>query len=1176
MLHLHFSNRFETLSALLMRRLGGTRDDPFAAETVIVPSAAVQRRLTLDIAQAQGVCAGIEFGFLASWLWRQMRRVLPGVAETSPLAPAVLAWRVYARLGDAAFVASQPRLQHYLAGADAVMRHELAGRVAGLLDAYVTYRPEWLAAWQAGRHVLPADDPAAADEAWQAALWRQLAAELGLAATHPARAFVDALDAGGEALARRAGLTRELHLFALPTLAPLHADLLLQLGRWSELHLYVLNPCREYWYEVIDRRRLAWLAARGRAEGHEEGHRLLAAWGRQTQALVDGLVERSGAATTEHEHFVPQPGATLLAQWHNAVLDLVELAPGSVTLADDDRSIEVHVCHSLTRELEVLHDRLLALFGADPSLRPGDVLVVTPDLEAAAPLIDAVFGSAPPERALPYALTGRARSRVNAPARALLALLDLAASRCAASELFALLRQPIVARRFGLDEEALEAVHEALLASGLRWGLDGAQRAAAGLPGDARHTLADALDRLFLGHALPAPDALALLDADTDVRAVAEPVAGLLPAGDLEGSDALVLGALHRFAEALGALQAELAQPHHPERWAALLQAALARFMAPAADELADLSELQDALRGLAALLARAGLDEPLPLPVLRRALAQALDDPARGGVPGGRITFSAMSPLRGLPYAVVCVVGLNGDAFPAHDRAPEFDLMAAHPRRGDRQRRQDDRNLFLDLLLAARRAVHLSHTGRSVRDNSPLPPSVLVDELLDVLVPAIAADPGDAASLRAARARLVVEHPLQPFAIEAFRRDADPRLRSHDRELCDALVASLRAAPPAGDAAATAATSGEAGANDGADHEAGDGAGDDDDVDANDGGGPAPSWAPQPPFFTTPLPPPAPAWHTPTLAQLIAFFRHPSRQLLRQRLGLALAREADELQDDEPFVPGREASWALADRLLPAVRAGADDATLLRLAEAGTEWPAGALGRAPLQPMLATLRPFAARLRSATAAPRQPPQMGTLAFDLDGEPWQLSGGHADLRAGGLVRWRAAPLQPRDRLEAWLHHLWLGAHPPPGGAMPTRWLAQDGTLLLRPLADRAAAQAQLATLLRLYRRGLSEPLPFFPKAAWAFVDGDGDLKAARDAFEPGRFRAHAEGADAAVRLAWRGRGDPLGGDFAAVAWAVFGPLREHVQADDGDAPAAPAAAAAADVRAAAGPGAPEA
>ena len=109
--------------------------------------------------------------------------------------------------------------------------------------------------------------------------------------------------------------------------------------------------------------------------------------------------------------------------------------PGSLSLAADDRSLEVHVCHSLTRELEVLQDHLLGLFADQSGLQPSHILVVTPDLEAAGPLIDAVFGTAPKERFIPYTVTGRSRSTVNGAAHALLALLSLAGSRFAASSL---------------------------------------------------------------------------------------------------------------------------------------------------------------------------------------------------------------------------------------------------------------------------------------------------------------------------------------------------------------------------------------------------------------------------------------------------------------------------------------------------------------------------------------------------------------------------------------------------------------------------------------------------------------------------------------------------------------------------------------------------------------------
>ena len=63
--------------------------------------------------------------------------------------------------------------------------------------------------------------------------------------------------------------------------------------------------------------------------------------------------------------------------------------------------------------------------------------------------------------------------------------------------------------------------------AGFRWGLSGAHRAQLGLPDGPRHTLADALARLFLGYALP--------------TAGAAPLGDLLPAGDAEGTRALPL-----------------------------------------------------------------------------------------------------------------------------------------------------------------------------------------------------------------------------------------------------------------------------------------------------------------------------------------------------------------------------------------------------------------------------------------------------------------------------------------------------------------------------------------------------------------------------------------------------------------------------------------------------------
>ncbi|MDH5246537.1 MAG: exodeoxyribonuclease V subunit gamma, partial [Betaproteobacteria bacterium] len=911
MLQIKFSNRFERLEDALLDAMADPPESPFAREEIIVGSAAMRRRVELAAAKRFGICANVQFSFLAQWLWRQIGHVVP-VSEISPFTTPVLTWRVLAIIGEPAFVAAHPPLAGYLRQADNVMRYELATRTAALLEQYLTYRPEWLSCWLAGRAapIEGLDAARQADERWQAALWRRIARDLGTDSRHPSVAFFDAMKEMGPDAPARAGLPAAAHVFCLPTTPPLYLDILRRLAQWIDLRLYVLNPCREYWFEIVDRKRLAWLAAQARADHHEVGNRLLAAWGRQTQAHIDLLLEDDGTAEVDDAEFMPSEGPTLLAQIQNAMLDLTDPARGSLTLGPDDRSIEVHVCHSLTRELEVLQDQLLALFAGRHPPHPSDILVVTPDLETAAPLIDAVFGNAPKARAIPYAITGRPASALNPVAQALLSLLAVATSRFQASAVFQLLQLPVIARRFGIGNTELEAIHAWIGASGIRWGIDGRHRGELGLPETGSHTFEDGLDRLFLGYALPASAAV--------------PVNARLGAGNPEGSQALALGSFREFVRRLERLHADLAQPKSATAWRQTLLAAMDDFIAPTGDGIDDARETVAGVQELHANMTHGGMEEALAADVVRTALTSLLDDPTRGGMPGGAVAFAAMASLRNLPYRFVCAIGLNDGAFPSTQRPGEVDLMARDPRRGDRQRRVDERNVFLDLLLAARERFYLSYTGKSVRDNSPLPPSVLIAELLDTCAAAIDTAPFSADSLKKARERLTVEHPLQPFSLDYFKPEADPRCRSFNVEYCEALRQQLAGlTEPTAFPPRTNATDASGGQGDreprGGDERAAGSAAESPAADENE------AWEAQQRFFVLPLASPGPEFREVTLDNLTRFFRNPCRYLLKERLGISLPRGDEELQDVEPLVAELTGRQDLAQRLLPRLLDGED-----------------------------------------------------------------------------------------------------------------------------------------------------------------------------------------------------------------------------------------------------------
>jgi exodeoxyribonuclease V gamma subunit len=499
----------------------------------------------------------------------------------------------------------------------------------------------------------------------------------------------------------------------------------------------------------------------------------------------------------------------------------------------------------------------------------------------------------------------------------------------------------------------------------------------------------------------------------------------------------------------------------------------------------------------------------------VRTALSEALDDPARGGVPWGSVTFSSLTSLRGLPFRVVCLLGMDDGVLPSLARADEFDLMGQFGKAGDRQRRDDERNLFLDLLLAAQDRLLIAYTGRSIRDNAPLPPAALVDELLDHLARVSCEEDASPAEVEAARRAFIVEHPLQPFASGYF--NAKSGLFTYDADRAE-LAALL--AVPSGDASA--------------------------------------------PFFGAPLPVEPNDQHAPVaFDDFQRFWRHPARALLRDRLGIVLTDAQGELQDMEPFELDFAGRDALADRLLPALLDADFDGEAFervrRVAEASPELPGGATGAVWRTRELSALRGLADRVRRevASGVTRLPftldidarwPDAGDVAlfgaFDqslrkaAEG-PLQLQGTLNLLTATGQVVFRYAKPSARDYLAAWLSHLVYCAALP-DGPRRTVWHASGESFEFAPVES---PLDHLAPLAALYRAGRAFPLRFFPRSAWAKIS-DGD-SVAQGVWISDRVRGESD--DAALRIALRGTPLTLDEPFGTLASIVFKPLVAHLR-----------------------------
>lgn len=747
MIHLTYSNRTEALLDALVRRLHEERAErsPLEPLRVAVPNRNIERYAELGVARRLGIAANLRFPRLEElvneWLGERERPLL----LDNPLRA-----RVLRALSDPDLLAhpTMGPVRRYLHGAgerpDAVERRraQLAVHTSALFREYSLSRAELLDGWTMSRLSF-AGGPHAHTEAWQSTLfrWMRDAPWAG-----DARTLSEAL----RATKAPHSWARPLHVFGVSYVAPIFSQFFDALGEHTELHLYALNPCEEFWEDIetegeLRRRR------RGTSTEPEwffEGEDpfrlhvdteapLLRAWGRPGREhvrLLDALTEcdfdprfvdplpEAPAEVEGLPLFARAQETTLLEKMQH---DILTRAPRRETPAGahSDSSVTILACPGVRREVESVAAEIWSLVETldDLSFTDIAVLVNGPDRDAYLPHVEAVFEEA---HRIPFNVADLSLAASNPMVEGALRVLGLPASGFTRPDVLGVMTHPAVHGRVGdVGEEEWEALASRL---GIFHGLDRSELEGTYVAAEDRLSWDQGITRVALG-------AFASAERDGEPRFVdldgrlylpeAAPVGSLI-----EARFALLARSLSsdvRFARA-----SSLSLP----QWASFASAMLSAYLTPT-DE-----REESVLRRVRAVVSKLGeldLDGSKyrysAVWELLRADIEALGGGRGQGLVDG-VAISSLVPMRAIPFRVVFILGLGEGRFPAADRRDSMDLRAARRRAGDVTPPERDRYAFLETLLCARERLILSYVARDARTGDALAPSVVVSELLDAI----------------------------------------------------------------------------------------------------------------------------------------------------------------------------------------------------------------------------------------------------------------------------------------------------------------------------------------------------------------------------------------------------------------------------------------------------------
>ena len=690
-LKIYAGNQLEELARVFCEEIYSGNHSIFEQEKVVVQTKGMELFLRKYIAQNTEIAANIETPFLNRFVSDIMLSALDQAEyrqfciSSEQFSPEVLKWRIFDELLTTP--GKYPEAEKYIK--DSSYCYQLSVKLAETFDRYIWYHNDMLEEWRQkkGTH-------------WESQLYLALTEKTG-----PSPDFFFLKFLSGEQQIDRKLLAGHYSLFGVGSMPPVLLELCNALGRETDVHLFYLNPSHEYWGELISQKKEL---TQNLPPLNNPFFANLGVWGqeffRNTLELMDG---------TERDCFIsPLSGGKSMLHLVQEDIFNNEIRQTSEKELSSDRSISIHNCHSKRREVEILQDQLLLAI-KELKIRPEDIIVMAPDINTYAPIIEAVFSSGKLEKS--YNISDRSLVSLSNTAENLERIIRLHSARCTAEEIISIIDSLPVRENFSLDETGLENIKDFIGKAKIRWGENADTRLEFSQTAFNEFSWEEGLDRLLLGYASDAGDS-----HETP----------WLPAANIYGDKAEQLGIVCFIVKNIFKWRRFCKSEHTAAEWNNLLNEIIDTMYGKAYSFRKESEFLKRSISAWFKKTESAQLTAAFSVKALLEEMNSFLGgiSDKRGYLSGG-ITFCSLVPMRSIPAKVIAVLGLKAVDFPRSEPHNGLNISTAR-KKGERSRLLEDRYLFLETLLAARERLLLFYPGQGADDNANASPSAPLADL--------------------------------------------------------------------------------------------------------------------------------------------------------------------------------------------------------------------------------------------------------------------------------------------------------------------------------------------------------------------------------------------------------------------------------------------------------------
>ena len=773
MLTIYRSNKAEWLSEILGQELRLNPPEITEEVDIIVSTWPSSRWLSEELSRINNINALVKFPFPGTYLKRLVRETI-GIDpnEKDPWEKSHLVWSILELLPELVQKEEAEIIKIWIKKIQKeddtinIDLWDLAYNIAEIFDDYILYRPNIIKNWLNKRSKKISGECNNKNSIWQEKLFNLLHEKINkLPFCIQVEEAIKLLKNGD---IPKLDYPKNLYIYGLISLAPLQIDLIQAFSKIINIKIYLISPCNDLW-QRCEARRLKfsntwntppdkqWLLESSRLEA------FLGRMGAEFQQLLEGSGEYQLGNRNEEDIFSLTADIainkgekpTLLEQLQQELLSTK--SESVLTKEKSDNSLLFLKSSGKYRQVELIRDQILNLLANNQNLRPRDILIMTPQIDSYAPIFSSVFNNINLDRTqLPWVLTDRNQEDKIGLMSFVLNLLELSANRLNASSLESLLTNPALLKQQNITIEEANNITKNLQSAGFRWGLDSSER-----QGDETHSLSWCLERFLLGLVLPDNPIKGL----NNISPFSENISNI----ELIKSWGL-LSTLFNYVEGIR-------HKRSSHEWIKLLTSLIKDFFGDGGEWAWEAQQLLNIVNEWGVITNNCELK--IDCLVVKDIITKALSSTnGKFGHRTGKITISALEPMRAIPHQIIIIMGLESKTFPRIDNRRSFNLLERKRELGDPNQYDKDRYSLLEALISTRQNLMIAWNSKDEKTGEDLAPPSPIQQWLNYLEIKLGSKPFK---------DIVIEAPANPLDHSNFIKTECSQILSCDRKNLEA-----------------------------------------------------------------------------------------------------------------------------------------------------------------------------------------------------------------------------------------------------------------------------------------------------------------------------------------------------------------------------------------------------